>query len=371
MQSDSELQKSPRSAELTILLSLQEGNICNDPEPEIHNERADKPYFSAENVKLCICWSFFTGYVILEITIHSCYGLEKSVLDDEASGKLLHFPLHIYVAFAEAICRACVVVVLVAMIWECGHALLHSLAHLFRYIQVTYAGDANSPHAVWIPAVFFSIFILVIGTWSVVANNEIPLWALIVCHFMDTLCHAVVTSAIGGFCFELLLAVWQGKLSVFVMNLLTCTDTIENHGVTGAEKYESKDDLEVPPLELECSVSFHDKSRPEVMCARSAIFWSVLVFTISAYLLNQWGDAPKLVSYGLNLLGVFCWAGIVWWLVGCIAHAEHRWRHIGRLPHPASPMDIPVSPSRPRIASESAEDSQWSFFSQSSTMASI
>lgn len=292
-------------------------------------------------VKACLNWAGFLAGILLELYIHLVYGFSKDTFEAEEECELRHGDLPnrcSVLTLCEIVCRVCLTVVLASMTWEFICAAAHSAVALC--LQRTFAGHPHSPHQTCIPTMLFSTFICAVGVWSTFREEDLPLWADVVCHVSDAFCHGIILSALLGICFDAYAAAVDHRLRPFAAGLLMCYDTIEAHGVTGdKEDHEKEDHAFGEPAWAEFghpSVLRHQSRREHrqriLEAVRTVYIWVLFLATLAAAVLDSYFPdlTPEWVSKATKLEGCFCWAGIAWWICQSLADWEYRLLHRSR-----------------------------------------
>lgn len=263
-----------------------------------------------------MCWIGFCVPVVFEVYVHVLRGFSR----EEILGEEEKLPTQMsrFLDFSELICRVCLAQVMMATFFFMARAVIHN-----KVRQGWKQLCGTSPRQ-YLPALLVSLVTFGVGLWGCLVGDEgLPLWALLYSHICDIFCHAIVSSALMGLGFDLLVAIYKGKLIDFLKKFVRCDDTIEAHGVYAEE-----------PLGEMHDYSFHDSfvspSRSESgrSCLRIlrralqfSLMWASWIFIFVSYTLAWCRPdlAPHWMTAMVDFIGRFCWAGISFWIVSSIA----------------------------------------------------
>lgn len=276
-------------------------------------------------------WSGFFTPVIAEVAFHFHHGLSRATFDLEETCEASDSdcsPLWAsFLVFAELICRVSLAVVLADAVWQLCRAALHpgGIGIWLRH-SLELDGHPWSRHRVYIPASALSILTFVVGMWgTVVGDGGLPLWAAVYSHVAEVFCHAVVFSAFGGGCGDLLAAASGGKLKALFGRCLRCFDTIEAHGV-GRDHEGHAGEMVFLSFEHRDSLQHarHELCRPCARRARLIFVWSAFLATLAGYVASAYfpDASPAWVGMLIDFLGRFCWSGLAWLMVLYVARGE-------------------------------------------------
>lgn len=244
-------------------------------------------------------WGAVAGLVGTEAYIHIRCGFGKRVYEDEGECAGLN-DWALLLEVCEAVCRSGLAVAFAGLVWE--FAVAASEQRVRTHLLTVLVGPSDTA-MVSIAKVGWCLFTLVVGSWSIVPNEEvIPEWVALYAHIFDIFCHSIVISALMGLVVDLCRAMCKQTLGRFFCNFFKCKDTIESHGIAG------ESDVTVPPT-----------------TARALAMWLVFGITLAGYLLAARGVVPMSVALIISFLGVLCWVGIAWMMIEGIVHFREVW----------------------------------------------
>lgn len=263
-----------------------------------------------------MCWIGFCVPVVLEVYVHVLRGFSREeILAEEDK---LPKQMSVFLDFSELICRVCLAQVMVATVFFMARAVLHN-----KVRQGWKQLCGTSPRQ-YLPGLLVSLVTFSVGLWGCLVGDEgLPLWALLYSHVCDIFCHAIVSSALMGLGFDLLVAIYKGKLMDFLKKFVRCDDTIEAHGVYAEEPlgemhdYSFHDSM-VSPSRSESRNSFCRLLRRAL---QFSLMWASWIFIFISYTLAWFRPdlAPQWMQAMVDFIGRFCWAGISFWIVSSIA----------------------------------------------------
>eukprot|EP00929_Paragymnodinium_shiwhaense_P035557 TRINITY_DN19171_c0_g1_i11.p1 TRINITY_DN19171_c0_g1~~TRINITY_DN19171_c0_g1_i11.p1 ORF type:complete len:358 (-),score=26.30 TRINITY_DN19171_c0_g1_i11:1544-2617(-) len=272
-------------------------------------------------------WAGFFVPVMMEMYIHSRFGITKAVfeLEEVCAGAVCSQEWQQFLTFAELVCRVCLAVGLARFFVDGWRAALHS--ELGAHCRSAFEHDGSLRLRVAVPASAASIFTAAVGLWGMlVSDKQLPMWAAIYSHFADVLCHSIIASALIGVTCDLGHAISKGETKKFLKNFFVCLDTVEAHSVA-SPRAEIETDTIVDDAFLHISedhLQRHLLYRSVGRYCRRAVVWVVFLFTLTCYVIDSYTtcELPEWISSVLDILGCLCWVGIAWWLVTLVASLQ-------------------------------------------------
>lgn len=286
-------------------------------EPASNPGTTSNPQRDAEATifRAVLCWIGFFVPVSFEIYIHVGHGFGRDAIlgEDEIMPK----ELSCFTDFSELICRVCLAQVMVAMLVFFLRALSHRQAGQWWQMAL-----GASPRQ-YMPALISSFITFGVGLWGCIVGDEgLPLWALRYSHICDIFCHAIISSALVGLGFDLLVAIHEERLVKLIKQFVQCDDTIESHGVSGLGNEPEFGEINNHSFgTLQNALASVVVNRRT--CRRAlqiGIMWACWIFIFIAYTLAWLRPdlAPDWMKVMIDFIGRFCWAGITFWIVTSI-----------------------------------------------------
>lgn len=162
-----------------------------------------------------------------------------------------------------------------------------------------------------LPAIVLSSFVVGLGLWSIADEKGMPFWTLVVCHVCDIGCHSIMAAALVGSIFDFSVAIIEGRAHHFIRHFIRCTDSIERHGVI--EEVHGDD----------------DHTNTHMSSGKVTALWLAFFVAACSYDRRYWGKwVPACLAVILDVAGVTCWGGVVWWIVRGLLKPQHGVIHM-------------------------------------------
>lgn len=259
---------------------------------------------AAGAARLVVCWSSAFLLWAAEMYIHMRCGFGKEVYEDE--GDCAGLPdWKPYLTVCEGICRSGLAVALAGMLWRTCAYFRRQVADGNVHRAPTQGDDGGN--GLFAVKAFLATLTLGVGLWSVVPDEElVPEWVALAAHIFDIGCHTVVTTALVGLLIDICDSIVHRRLLKLAGNFVSCRDDIEAHGVRGRDpESDSEGQRHLPTL-----------------LARAGFMWLVFCVALASFVADQTVGLPLVATVCVELLGVFCWVGITWSVIGSCAHLK-------------------------------------------------
>lgn len=227
-------------------------------------------------------------------------GFNEQVYESEAQCLGIPFWDEIPV-FTEALCHIGVAVMIAGMLYEIVIAVKRN--DVFGYLHSSFIGENL---CVGITAMVFGCITMAFGFYNLYRNQAgIPAWTELYLHVVEAFCATIILTCVMGILCDFCAAFAAGKTDIFLGGLASCTDSLDDHGITAFEERNDQDDSE--PVDL----------------LRAFILWAVFVFMLIMIVRDEYkGNAHGYVSRSRAIFAVVCSGGIAMAIVRGLYNIE-------------------------------------------------
>lgn len=199
----------------------------------------------------------------------------------------------------EALCHIGVAVMIAGMLYEIVIAAKRN--DVARYLYSSFIGE--NP-CIGITSMVFGCITMAFGFYNLWRNQErMPAWTGLYLHVVEGFCATIILTCLTGILCDFCSAFAAGKTDVFLGGLASCTDSLDDHGITACKDHHCQDYSE--PVDL----------------LRAAILWIVFVFMVIAIAKDEHKENGY-ISRSRAHFAVVCSGGIAMAIVRGLSNVE-------------------------------------------------
>jgi hypothetical protein len=248
-------------------------------------------------IKAILCWGVALALFKAEIIIHVKFGFSKKVLESEEA-QCLGIPFWDDIP-TEALCHVGVAVMIAGMLYEIVIAAKRN--DVAGYLHSSFIGE--NP-CIGITTMAFGCITMAFGFYNLCRNQErIPAWTWLYLHVVEAFCATIILTCLTGILCDFCSAFAAGKTFIFLGGLASCTDSLDDHGITACKDHDDHDDSE--PVDL----------------LRAAILWIVFVVTVIMIVTDE-NKENGYISRSRAIFAVVCSGGIAMAIVRGLCNFE-------------------------------------------------